>query len=482
MKSPFDQNPEQEVEQQYEQNLERNYPPSERAGIRASDQRAAYQAATLKLNAEKEAQSIRDNSIRLGIAQAVEARAIKADELAIKSSTAELAVKEWEAKRNEMALDQVPLMVAEIEKMRGPGGYLSTTNETAVRLKFPYAAFSKNATINKIWEDEGSLRRSLMATEAANSEIIAKEERTRNKETEERMIAEVAAQEAGAVPTKFIIGGKTFETSTKADAASLEKERNAEMASLEKERKLSVDQFAKARNARTRAGAMLESAQKANNQGLINAANDLIKAADDDINEWKARRDEAESALKVRVSSKTPAEGKQPQFTVGNPSGMSTSAAPAAPAPAAPAAPSAPAAPGGTTNPPMDKEDITSKAFEEAARRYPALGVRDSAENAAYIAAYRKMKESGMTEFFDNPEWPIELGEVLAEQNRWKRSDQPAGKPDSTMPATPAAPAASTEAKQFASEAEARKSGAKAGDIIILINPKTGKPGRARLD
>lgn len=195
MKSPFDQNPEQEAEQQYERNLARNYPADERAGIRASDQRASYQAATLKLNAEKEAQNIRDNSIRLGIAQAVEARAIKADALAIKSSTAELAVKEWEAKRNEMALDQVPLMVAEIEKRRGPKGYLSTADETAVRLSLPYAAFSKNATINKIWEDEGSLRRSLMATEAANLEIRTKEDRAKAAAAAERARLEGMAKD-----------------------------------------------------------------------------------------------------------------------------------------------------------------------------------------------------------------------------------------------------------------------------------------------
>ena len=236
METIVDENLGQETQEQYEINLERNYPPSERAGIRASDQRAAYQAATLKLNAEKEAQNIRDNSIRLGIAQAGEARAQRAETLAIKTSAAELALKDRDDKRNEMALDQAPLMLAEIEKMRGKGGYLSTADETAIRLKFPYASFSKNAGINKVWEDEGSLRRNLMATEAANSEIRTKEDRTRNKETQERMIAEVAAQEAGAVPTKFIIGGKTFETSTKADAASLEKEKKAEMAYLEKER------------------------------------------------------------------------------------------------------------------------------------------------------------------------------------------------------------------------------------------------------
>ena len=324
METIFDQNPDREFNS-YEQNLSRNYPPSDRAEIRAYDQRAAYQAATLKLNAEKEAQNVRDNSIRLGIEQAKEARAVRAEKLADKASAAELALKDRDDKRSEMALDQAPLMIAEIEARRGEKGYLSTADETAIRLKFPYAAFSKHEGINKIWNDEGSLRRNLTATEAANSEIRAKEERARNKETEERMIAEVAALEAGAVPTEFTIGEMKMQTPAKADAA----EAKAEMASLEKERKLSVDQFAKARNARTRAGAMLESAQKAKNQDLINAANDLIKAADDDINEWKTRRDEAESALKARLPSEMPAAKKQPQATVGNPNGMPTPAAPA---------------------------------------------------------------------------------------------------------------------------------------------------------
>ena len=52
MKSPFDQNPEQEAEQQYERNLSRNYAPSERAEIRRSDQRASYNEAVLKQRAE----------------------------------------------------------------------------------------------------------------------------------------------------------------------------------------------------------------------------------------------------------------------------------------------------------------------------------------------------------------------------------------------------------------------------------------------
>lgn len=178
METIFDQNPDREFNS-YEQNLERNYPPSEQAGIRASDQRAAYQAATLKLNAEKEAQNVRDNSIRLKIEQAKEARAVRAEKLADKTSAAELALKDRDDKRSEMALDQAPLMIAEIEARRGPEGFLSAADETAIRLKFPYAAFSKHEGINKIWNDEGSLRRSLTAAKAANLEIRAKEERAK---------------------------------------------------------------------------------------------------------------------------------------------------------------------------------------------------------------------------------------------------------------------------------------------------------------
>lgn len=84
-----------------------------------------------------------------------------------------------------------------------------------------------------------------------------------------------------------------------------------------------------------------------------------------------------------------------------------------------------PVAPGGTPAPGLDLAAITRSAQQEAMRRYPALGIKDSAENAAYLAAYREMKESGKTEFFDNPEWPLELAAVLAIQNRWTRGDQP---------------------------------------------------------
>jgi hypothetical protein len=194
-------------QQSYERNLSRNYIPSQRAEIRASDQRAAYQAATLKLNAEKEAQNVKDTGIQLGIEQAKEARAVKADKLASKASAAELALKDRDDKRSEMALDQAPLMIAEIETKRGPKGYLSTADETAIRLKFPYAAFSKNEGINKIWNDEGSLRRNLTATEAANSEIRAKEERAKeeiNRKFVEDQNKQVLENKAAGELAKFL--------------------------------------------------------------------------------------------------------------------------------------------------------------------------------------------------------------------------------------------------------------------------------------
>lgn len=67
MKSPFDQNPEQEAEQQYERNLERNYAPSERAEIRRSDQRASYNEAVLKQRAETAGANAEIAKSRLGL-------------------------------------------------------------------------------------------------------------------------------------------------------------------------------------------------------------------------------------------------------------------------------------------------------------------------------------------------------------------------------------------------------------------------------
>jgi len=71
MISPFDQNPEQEPssQQSYERNLSRDYAPSERAKVRALDQRAAFNEATLKQRAEAAGANAEIARSRLGLSQ-----------------------------------------------------------------------------------------------------------------------------------------------------------------------------------------------------------------------------------------------------------------------------------------------------------------------------------------------------------------------------------------------------------------------------
>jgi len=71
MKSPFDQNAEQEPssQQSYERNLSRDYAPSERAKVRALDQRAAFNEATLKQRAEAAGANAEIAKSRLGLAE-----------------------------------------------------------------------------------------------------------------------------------------------------------------------------------------------------------------------------------------------------------------------------------------------------------------------------------------------------------------------------------------------------------------------------
>lgn len=92
----------------------------------------------------------------------------------------------------------------------------------------------------------------------------------------------------------------------------------------------------------------------------------------------------------------------------------------------APATPSSPAPPSAE-----DLAAITISAQKEAIRLYPALGIKDSMENSVYISTYQQLRESGSTEFFKNPEWPIELADLLAKREGWSRG----GAPSTTGPA-----------------------------------------------
>lgn len=69
--------------------------------------------------------------------------------------------------------------------------------------------------------------------------------------------------------------------------------------------------------------------------------------------------------------------------------------------------------------------EVTKSAQAEAARRYPALAIKDSFENAAFVSTYNQLKEAGSNEFFDNPEWPLELAELLAKREGWVRGGGP---------------------------------------------------------
>lgn len=62
---------------------------------------------------------------------------------------------------------------------------------------------------------------------------------------------------------------------------------------------------------------------------------------------------------------------------------------------------------------------VMKAAQEEAVRRYPLLGVADSRENKAYVAAYKHLQQNN-PEYFKNPEWPLRLAEALAKREGWR--------------------------------------------------------------
>ena len=85
----------------------------------------------------------------------------------------------------------------------------------------------------------------------------------------------------------------------------------------------------------------------------------------------------------------------------------------------------APTVPPAAEPTPEDLAAITASAQREAIRLYPALGIRDSIENVAFISTYQQIKQSGKKDFFANPEWPIELAEYLAKRDGWARGGAP---------------------------------------------------------
>ncbi len=66
--------------------------------------------------------------------------------------------------------------------------------------------------------------------------------------------------------------------------------------------------------------------------------------------------------------------------------------------------------------------EITRAAQATAMERYPALSIKDSRENSAYVGAYLDLKRTN-PDFFNDPEWPLQLAEAVAERDGWERED-----------------------------------------------------------
>jgi hypothetical protein len=74
--------------------------------------------------------------------------------------------------------------------------------------------------------------------------------------------------------------------------------------------------------------------------------------------------------------------------------------------------------------PAVDASDPNAKAVNQAMievrRRYPAIGQNGTPENRAYVAAYREL-ERLRPDFFENPQWPLKLADLVAKSEGWKR-------------------------------------------------------------
>ncbi len=68
----------------------------------------------------------------------------------------------------------------------------------------------------------------------------------------------------------------------------------------------------------------------------------------------------------------------------------------------------------------------TANAQREAMARYPALGIKGSLENQMFVNLYTELRDNGGDDFFTNPEWPLELAELLAKREQWQRGAAPA--------------------------------------------------------
>ena len=195
----------------------RNYPPSQQPRVRALEQRAAYDAAKLQQDAEAEARQARmditraqNDDIRLRLDLSRDRRAQNAESLDLKKGAAEMALKERDDAREQRSLEEVPKLIAELEASRTPSGYIPRSKMTAAKLKYGFAALSKNPQIIKLWDDEQNLTDKLSAAENESAKWIDDQ----NKQVLENQAAGELAEQIGLKPTgirdgKVVFGDET---------------------------------------------------------------------------------------------------------------------------------------------------------------------------------------------------------------------------------------------------------------------------------
>ncbi len=121
----------------------------------------------------------------------------------------------------------------------------------------------------------------------------------------------------------------------------------------------------------------------------------------------------------------------------------------------------------GAPAPEASGED-TKPAQREAIRRYPGIGIKGSPENVQFIAKVQEMKRQGLTEYFQDPDWPFKLANALAVQKGWHRQD--IVDEDDAAPADKSAPGKGEEG------ADADMAASKAGKSGGVADGEKGAP------
>ncbi|MEO8353123.1 MAG: hypothetical protein ABI680_15440 [Chthoniobacteraceae bacterium] len=63
--------------------------------------------------------------------------------------------------------------------------------------------------------------------------------------------------------------------------------------------------------------------------------------------------------------------------------------------------------------------EITKRAQDEAARRFPALADSKSPENQEFVRTYKELKDRNSA-LLQDPQWPVLLAEILAKRMNWQ--------------------------------------------------------------